>query len=81
MDVIFIVCNFIISGLGYITGGETARLTGTWHWGLRVTPILGVVAIVLILTLIRDPARGEKEGGDHIASTSWLDDIKDLSIK
>ncbi|XP_012225407.1 protein spinster isoform X2 [Linepithema humile] len=67
------------SGLGYITGGETARITGQWQWGLRVTPILGVIAILLLLTAIRDPIRGEREGGVHLTSTAWSYDIKALS--
>ncbi|KAG8272654.1 hypothetical protein J6590_037950 [Homalodisca vitripennis] len=29
------------SGLGYIVGSETARMTGAWQNGLRVTPVLG----------------------------------------
>ncbi|XP_008209871.1 protein spinster isoform X1 [Nasonia vitripennis] len=66
------------SGLGYITGGETARATNQWQWGLRITPILGVFAIIMILTLVRDPIRGEKEGGSHISSSSWSEDIKAL---
>ncbi|XP_011635726.1 protein spinster isoform X1 [Pogonomyrmex barbatus] len=67
------------SGLGYITGGETARVTGHWSWGLRITPILGIVAIILLLTVVRDPIRGEREGGAHLISTTWTYDIKELS--
>ncbi|XP_051172833.1 protein spinster isoform X2 [Leptopilina boulardi] len=66
------------SGLGYIIGGETAKATGSWQWGLRITPILGIVAIILILLLVRDPIRGEREGGTNIVSTSWADDIRSL---
>ncbi|XP_077268461.1 lysolipid transporter protein spinster isoform X1 [Temnothorax americanus] len=66
------------SGLGYITGGETARISGHWQWGLRITPILGIVAILLLLTVVRDPIRGEREGGVHLTSTTWSYDIKEL---
>ncbi|XP_029052073.1 protein spinster isoform X2 [Osmia bicornis bicornis] len=66
------------SGLGYIVGGETARATGAWQWGLRVTPALGIIAIILLLTVVRDPIRGEREGGAHLTSTSWSNDIKAL---
>ena len=38
------------SGLGYIVGSETAKAMGSWHWGLRVTPCLGVVAVLLIIS-------------------------------
>ncbi|XP_076628089.1 lysolipid transporter protein spinster isoform X1 [Colletes latitarsis] len=66
------------SGLGYIVGGETARATGAWQWGLRITPLLGVVAIILLLTVVKDPIRGEREGGVHLTSTTWSNDIKAL---
>ncbi|XP_011346971.1 protein spinster isoform X2 [Ooceraea biroi] len=66
------------SGLGYITGGETARISGYWQWGLRITPILGIIAILLLLTVVRDPIRGEREGGVHLTSTTWSHDIKEL---
>ncbi|KAG5343972.1 SPIN protein, partial [Acromyrmex heyeri] len=66
------------SGLGYITGGETARITGQWQWGLRITPVLGIVAILLLLFVVRDPIRGEREGGIHLTSTTWSYDIKQL---
>lgn len=67
--------------MGYIVGGETAKASGSWQWGLRVTPVLGVIAIITILTLVQDPARGEKEGGGHIAATPWHCDIKELIRK
>ncbi|XP_076755281.1 lysolipid transporter protein spinster isoform X1 [Xylocopa sonorina] len=66
------------SGLGYIIGGETARATGSWQWGLRITPMLGVIAIILLLTVVRDPIRGEREGGVHLTNTAWSSDIKAL---
>lgn len=77
----YLIQIFYFSGLGYITGGETARITGQWQWGLRITPILGVVAILLLLFAIRDPIRGEREGGVHLTSTTWSYDIKALSKK
>lgn len=58
-----------------------AKIMNQWQWGLRVTPILGIVAIVLILLLVRDPVRGEKEGASHLISTSWSIDVKALLKK
>lgn len=66
------------SGLGYITGGKMSEATGAWQWGLRITPFLGVIAVILLLTVVRDPIRGEREGGAHLTSTSWASDIKAL---
>ncbi|XP_049308758.1 protein spinster isoform X1 [Bactrocera dorsalis] len=65
------------SGFGYIVGSETARLANNWRWALRVTPILGIVAVVLII-LIKEPERGESEGSPHLEPTSYTEDIKDL---
>jgi len=65
------------SGLGYIVGSQTAKLIGSWHWGLRVTPIAGAIAVLLILLVTEDPPRGQSEGA-HLAPTSWWADIKSL---
>lgn len=71
----------IFSGLGYIIGGETAKATGAWQWGLRITPVLGLIAIILLITLVKEPIRGEREGGVHLTSTTWSNDIKTLLKK
>ena len=68
------------SGLGYIVGSQTAKLIGSWHWGLRVTPIAGALAVLLILFVTEDPPRGESEGA-HLVPTSWWADIKSLCKK
>lgn len=63
------------SGFGYIVGSETAKFFGNWVWALRVTPILGVIAVVLI-AMLRDPERGASEGTHHMQATSYKEDIK-----
>ncbi|XP_050427807.1 protein spinster isoform X2 [Adelges cooleyi] len=68
------------SGLGYIIGSETAKALGSWHWGLRVTPLLGMIAVVMILFAMEEPERGQSEGYAHTTSTtSWSEDIKLLT--
>ncbi|KAG0698160.1 Protein spinster [Chionoecetes opilio] len=71
-----------VHGLGYIVGAEVteiAKVSATdfeaWRWGLRVTPVMGLLALVLILLLVRDPPRGSSEGGQHLQSTSFTSDI------
>lgn len=54
---------------------------GSWQWGLRVTPVLGFVACILILTLVKDPERGEAEGGSHAKVTSYTEDLRSLVKK
>jgi MFS family permease len=68
------------SGLGYITGSMMKEAVGTWQWGLRVTPGMGILAIIFIVFFMEDPPRGESEGA-HLEATSWAADIKDLSRK
>ncbi|KPU76968.1 uncharacterized protein Dana_GF11295, isoform D [Drosophila ananassae] len=65
------------SGLGYIVGSKTAHLANNWRWALRVTPILGVIAVVLIL-LIKDPPRGHSEGSQNLEATTYKKDICEL---
>ncbi|XP_059614025.1 protein spinster isoform X1 [Phlebotomus argentipes] len=65
------------SGLGYIIGSETAKLMGTWRWALRVTPILGAVAVVMIW-LCKEPQRGQSEGSHNLVVTSYREDLKDI---
>ncbi|VDP56105.1 unnamed protein product [Schistosoma curassoni] len=66
------------SGLGFIVGSEITRLAGSWQWSLRITPILGLLCIILLSVLHSDPPRGEAEGGSHMRTTSWWLDIKSL---
>ena len=50
------------TGLGYIVGSEVASVASDWRWGLRVTPFLGILAIIGLVFFLRDPPRGESEG-------------------
>jgi len=63
------------SGLGYIVGAETAKAAGEWHWALRVTPVAGVLAVILILLVMIDPPRGESEGHHDLQAQSYKEDI------
>lgn len=82
IDSVFFFTNniYLYSGLGYIVGSEAAKALGSWHWGLRMTPIAGAVAVLLIVLVVQDPPRGESEGS-HLSTTSWWDDIKSLAKK
>lgn len=46
------------SGLGYIVGSKIAELTGNWRWGVRFTPFLNIVFLILMFLLMVDPPRG-----------------------
>ena len=42
-----------------MVGSTVASLTGDWRWGLRVTPILNLVALILMVVFMVDPERGK----------------------
>lgn len=58
---VFFFATPIGSGLGFIVGAAVAQALGGWEWALRVTPVLGVVAILLLILLCPNPVRGASE--------------------
>ncbi|XP_075905547.1 protein spinster homolog 1 isoform X2 [Nelusetta ayraudi] len=69
------------SGLGYIVGSQVGRLGQDWHWALRVTPGLGLLAVLLLLLVVQEPLRGavESRPEHQLEATSWLTDLTALS--
>ncbi|XP_026327124.1 protein spinster isoform X2 [Hyposmocoma kahamanoa] len=65
------------SGLGYIVGALANAAANDWRWALRVTPVLGAVAVALILFLMEDPPRGAAEES-HMKPTSYRQDLESL---
>lgn len=76
------------SGLGYIIGTQVAEAFDQWQWGLRVTPMIGGICVLLCIFVVLEPKRGAIERGEsphdvsasnvHNAS-SWFSDIKYLT--
>ncbi|KAL4660588.1 hypothetical protein GN956_G612 [Arapaima gigas] len=68
------------SGLGYIIGSGIATATGDWHWALRVSPILGLIGLILLILMVPSPPRGasETQGLIPLENTHYLDDVKYL---
>lgn len=68
------------SGLGYIVGSKVDNVAKDWHWALRVTPGLGLIAVVLLLFVVQEPRRGaiEARSEHQLHRTSWLADLKAL---
>ncbi|KAM9510529.1 protein spinster homolog 1 isoform 2-T2 [Guaruba guarouba] len=68
------------SGLGYITGAKVKEVATDWRWALRVTPVLGLVALALLVTLVTDPPRGvtETPPGTPLTHSAWGSDLRDL---
>ncbi|KAM8951499.1 protein spinster homolog 1 [Lycaon pictus] len=70
------------SGLGYIAGSKVKDVAGDWHWALRVTPGLGVVAVLLLFLVVREPPRGAVErhsDSPPLNPTSWWADLRALA--
>uniref|UniRef100_A0A3P8SCE8 Protein spinster homolog 1 n=1 Tax=Amphiprion percula TaxID=161767 RepID=A0A3P8SCE8_AMPPE len=69
------------SGLGYIVGSQVSNIAKDWHWALRVTPALGLIAVLLLLFVVKEPKRGaiEARPEHQLHQTSWLVDLQDLS--
>uniref|UniRef100_A0AAX7VI94 Protein spinster homolog 1 n=1 Tax=Astatotilapia calliptera TaxID=8154 RepID=A0AAX7VI94_ASTCA len=69
------------SGLGYIVGSQVSSRAKDWHWALRVTPGLGLIAVLLLLFVVKEPKRGAVEARpeNRLHQTSWLADLRDLS--
>ncbi|XP_059828934.1 protein spinster homolog 1-like isoform X2 [Hypanus sabinus] len=68
------------SGLGYILGSSMLKLTDDWHWGLRVTPCIGALNLLLLAFLMPNPHRGASENLTEALNsrTSWYQDLKYL---
>ena len=69
---------FSFSGLGYVVGQGLATVFGEWQYSMRGTPVLGTIAVLLILFVLVDPPRGEAEGQEHLEASSYSEDIKHL---
>ncbi|KAK6741491.1 hypothetical protein RB195_009382 [Necator americanus] len=61
------------SGLGFIGGSTIALWTGSWQWGVRFTPFLGAVFLILIVFGLEEPKRGQIEHAEIEPSTMWED--------
>lgn len=67
------------SGLGYIVGANVASAFGHWQYALRVTPFLGILCVILILVVVKEPVRGAADGGEHLHNTAFWTDLKALA--
>ncbi|KAI1729537.1 major facilitator superfamily domain-containing protein [Ditylenchus destructor] len=65
------------SGLGYIVGASVTYWTGYWQWGLRVTPIIGIIFLIIIVFAFEDPVRGHADHA-HLRKTSYKEDVLSL---
>lgn len=62
-------------------GSQVNTVAQDWHWALRVTPALGLVAVLLLFFVVQEPKRGAVEAREELHQTSWLTDVRALSRK
>ncbi|KAM4018756.1 protein spinster homolog 1-like [Anomaloglossus baeobatrachus] len=70
------------SGLGYIIGSTvTSALGGNWHWTVRICPALGILGVLLMIFLVKEPSRGPAEGNNSksFSLRRWFSDVKLIS--
>ncbi|XP_066445073.1 protein spinster homolog 1-like [Eleutherodactylus coqui] len=70
------------SGLGYIVGDKvTSAAGGNFRWALRITPGLGLIAVLLMVLFTKEPSRGAIDAKKKNTSPSchyWVSDMKKL---
>jgi hypothetical protein len=60
-----------------MVGSRVGAITGHWQWGIRVTPLLAIVCLLLLYFVLQEPSRGAAEHA-HFEQTSLLEDLKYL---
>ncbi|CAG2198026.1 SPNS [Mytilus edulis] len=75
MLMIFYFAIPVGSGMGYIVGSNIAEAFGHWQWALRFTPTLGMVCVILIVFVLKEPQRGHSEGGRNLHNTTFCSDL------
>uniref|UniRef100_A0A0K0DPU9 MFS domain-containing protein n=1 Tax=Angiostrongylus cantonensis TaxID=6313 RepID=A0A0K0DPU9_ANGCA len=69
------------SGLGFIGGSAISLWSGSWQWGVRFTPLLGMIFFVFIIVVLEEPRRGQSEYAEVEHSTIWEDLKYLMSVK
>jgi hypothetical protein len=46
---------------------------------LQFTPVLGVICVILIFIVLKEPKRGHAEGGANLRNSSYIEDLKELA--
>uniref|UniRef100_A0A915LB36 Major facilitator superfamily (MFS) profile domain-containing protein n=1 Tax=Romanomermis culicivorax TaxID=13658 RepID=A0A915LB36_ROMCU len=75
MLMLFFFAIPIGSGLGYVVGANLSLAFGSWQWGIRLTPFLGLMCIILLIFVVHEPTRGGAEKGANLKASSWIADI------
>ncbi|XP_077143516.1 protein spinster homolog 1-like [Ranitomeya variabilis] len=72
---------FIGCGLGYIIGSKvTSAASGDWRWAFRISPALGMIGVLLMFVVMKEPTRGatEENNSKPPSSKTWTSDVNQL---
>ena len=61
-----------------MVGQGLAEAFGEWQYSMRGTPVLGTIAVLLIIFVLVDPPRGEAEGQENLKASSYSEDLMHL---
>lgn len=78
MLMFFYIATPVGSGCGYAVGSTITSFTSSWRWGLRITPIFGLIVLFLIVRYLNEPTRGQVDYA-HFESTTLKEDLIYLS--
>ncbi|PAV57268.1 hypothetical protein WR25_04694 isoform A [Diploscapter pachys] len=67
------------SGMGFIAGSNISLYAGTWKWGIRFTPILGIFCLLMIIFVLQEPTRGGAEHARIETESSIKEDLRYLA--
>ncbi|XP_077155612.1 protein spinster homolog 1-like [Ranitomeya variabilis] len=68
-------------GLGYIIASTVTRAAGgDWRWAFRVTPGLGLIAVLLFISFVKEPQREifDRNSNKLPSCKTWMMDMKHL---
>ncbi|OAF71934.1 hypothetical protein A3Q56_00291 [Intoshia linei] len=69
------------SGLGYVLSSLLTSLFDSWRWGLRFSGVNGIIGILLILFVMKEPTRTTTGDINNTSKSSWIYDMKCILSK
>ena len=65
-------------GVGYISSGSIANYMDDWRWAFRLTPLPMLISAICLISIVREPQRGEAEHAVGLKQTTYREDVNYL---